>query len=109
MGSDVHAQEAVSTSEPHQPPGFVYRISNVEEWKQAQEDGGLFGGQIDRTSRFVHLSTEQQVRGLDHFCMFESMLHNQLRSGFLNTILSFVLPSFSNFTCNLIAAESGYA
>lgn len=82
MGSDVHAQEAVSTSKPHQPPGFVYRISNVEEWKQAQEDGGLFGGPMDRDSRFVHLSTGQQVRGLDHFCLFETMLHNQLSSGF---------------------------
>ncbi|GAQ82586.1 hypothetical protein KFL_001160200 [Klebsormidium nitens] len=47
--------------ERQQGPAFVYRISNVEEWKRAQEEGGLWGSQMDRDSGFVHLSSEEQV------------------------------------------------
>lgn len=47
--------------EGQKAPTFVYRISNAEEWKRAQEEGGLWGGQMDRDSGFIHLSSEEQV------------------------------------------------
>eukprot|EP00243_Klebsormidium_subtile_P006629 TRINITY_DN2852_c0_g1_i2.p1 TRINITY_DN2852_c0_g1~~TRINITY_DN2852_c0_g1_i2.p1 ORF type:complete len:124 (-),score=21.30 TRINITY_DN2852_c0_g1_i2:70-441(-) len=53
--------EREARSEGQQVPALVYRISNNEEWKRAQEEGGLWGGQMDRDSGFVHLSSEEQV------------------------------------------------
>eukprot|EP00897_Mesotaenium_endlicherianum_P010699 jgi/Mesen1/9658/ME000671S09015 len=42
----------------------VYRICPEEEWAAAKAAGGLLGGQFDKESGFVHLSTSNQVEGV---------------------------------------------
>lgn len=41
---------------------FVYRISTMEEWELLQKTGSTFGGDLDRTTRFIHLSKLDQVQ-----------------------------------------------
>ncbi|XP_015872495.2 uncharacterized protein LOC107409579 [Ziziphus jujuba] len=41
---------------------FVYRISTGEEWEELQRNGSTFGGQLDKTSGFIHLSHLHQVQ-----------------------------------------------
>ncbi|KAM3231451.1 hypothetical protein P3S67_008662 [Capsicum chacoense] len=41
---------------------FVYRISTMEEWELLQKTGSTFGGDLDRTTGFIHLSKLDQVQ-----------------------------------------------
>ncbi|KAJ8748670.1 hypothetical protein K2173_008115 [Erythroxylum novogranatense] len=41
---------------------FVYRISTAEEWKELQSNGSVYGGELDRSAGFIHLSKLDQVR-----------------------------------------------
>lgn len=47
---------------------FVYRISTGEEWEELQKKGEIFGGDLDRTTGFIHLSKLNQVS----FCIITS-------------------------------------
>ncbi|XP_062144275.1 uncharacterized protein LOC133851736 [Alnus glutinosa] len=40
---------------------FVYRISTAKEWEELQKTGSIFGGELDKSSRFIHLSSLHQV------------------------------------------------
>lgn len=40
---------------------YVYRISTATEWEEVQKNGSTFGGQLDRSSGFIHLSNLDQV------------------------------------------------
>ncbi|KAJ6686748.1 hypothetical protein OIU79_016493 [Salix purpurea] len=39
----------------------VYRISTDKEWEELQRNGSCFGGQLDKSSGFIHLSKLDQV------------------------------------------------
>ncbi|XP_028791450.1 uncharacterized protein LOC114747303 [Neltuma alba] len=41
---------------------FVYRISTAREWEELQKNGSVFGGELDRSSGFIHLSKLDQVQ-----------------------------------------------
>ncbi|XP_061366237.1 uncharacterized protein LOC133309471, partial [Gastrolobium bilobum] len=41
---------------------FVYRISTGKEWEELQTNGSTFGGDLDKSSAFIHLSKHDQVR-----------------------------------------------
>ncbi|KAF7804956.1 putative dihydroorotate dehydrogenase [Senna tora] len=41
---------------------FVYRISTAKEWEELQKNGSIFGGELDRSSGFIHLSKLDQVQ-----------------------------------------------
>lgn len=40
---------------------FVYRISTAEEWEDLQKNGSVYGGDLDKSSGFMHLSSFHQV------------------------------------------------
>ncbi|XP_019243190.1 PREDICTED: uncharacterized protein LOC109223364 isoform X2 [Nicotiana attenuata] len=40
---------------------FVYRISTLEEWELLQKTGSTFGGELDRTTGYIHLSKLDQL------------------------------------------------
>ncbi|KAJ8559268.1 hypothetical protein K7X08_003326 [Anisodus acutangulus] len=40
---------------------FVYRISTMEEWELLQRTGSTFGGELDRTTGYIHLSKLHQL------------------------------------------------
>ena len=42
-------------------PEFVYRISTAKEWEELQKNGSIFGGDLDKSSGFIHLSKLDQV------------------------------------------------
>jgi uncharacterized protein (DUF952 family) len=46
----------------------VYRISTVKEWAELQSNGSTFGGELDKSTGFIHLSKLDQV----HFIFFLS-------------------------------------
>uniref|UniRef100_A0A2C9WNH6 DUF952 domain-containing protein n=2 Tax=Manihot esculenta TaxID=3983 RepID=A0A2C9WNH6_MANES len=69
------SKEEASRSEGEE---YVYRISTAEEWESLQKDGAIFGGDLDKSSGFIHLSKLNQVK---------STLHNF----FLNTNLELYL------------------
>ncbi|XP_011622279.1 uncharacterized protein LOC105420427 isoform X3 [Amborella trichopoda] len=39
----------------------VYRISTEEEWKELQRTGSIFGGDLDKQTGCIHLSTIEQL------------------------------------------------
>ncbi|KAK7259169.1 hypothetical protein RIF29_24769 [Crotalaria pallida] len=41
---------------------FVYRITTAKEWEELQKNGSTFGGDLDKSSSFIHLSNLNQVR-----------------------------------------------
>ncbi|XP_062084112.1 uncharacterized protein LOC133790472 [Humulus lupulus] len=41
---------------------FVYRISRAEEWEELQRNSSTFGGDLDKSSCFIHLSDLHQVQ-----------------------------------------------
>ncbi|KAM7276930.1 hypothetical protein ACFE04_018796 [Oxalis oulophora] len=41
---------------------YVYRISTCKEWEDFQKKGSSFGGQLDKSSGFIHLSSLHQVQ-----------------------------------------------
>ncbi|RWR76354.1 Lipase, GDSL [Cinnamomum micranthum f. kanehirae] len=41
---------------------YVYRISTTEEWEEFQKKGEIFGGNLDQTTGFIHLSKLHQVK-----------------------------------------------
>ena len=43
---------------------FVYRISTAKEWEALQSNGSTFGGDLDKSSGFIHLSKLDQVLSL---------------------------------------------
>ncbi|KAK9136627.1 hypothetical protein Sjap_007221 [Stephania japonica] len=47
-------------------PEFVYRISTEEEIELLQKNGSTFGGDLDKSSGFFHLSNIDQVRATLH-------------------------------------------
>ncbi|KAM7495775.1 hypothetical protein LguiA_020189 [Lonicera macranthoides] len=51
------AKEDVNQSEE-----YVYRISTPEEWEALQTNGTVFGGELDKSSGFIHLSSLHQVK-----------------------------------------------
>ncbi|KAI4301547.1 hypothetical protein L6164_034815 [Bauhinia variegata] len=57
---------------------FVYRISTAEEWEELQKNGSFFGGDLDKSSGFIHLSKLDQVQ-------------STLQNFFLNTKLELYL------------------
>jgi len=40
----------------------VYRISTAKEWEELQSNGSSFGGDLDKSSAFIHLSKLDQVK-----------------------------------------------
>ncbi|CAI0541824.1 unnamed protein product [Linum tenue] len=40
---------------------FVYRICTATEWEDLQKDGFTHGGELDKSSGFIHLSDHNQV------------------------------------------------
>ncbi|KAL2345513.1 hypothetical protein Fmac_006798 [Flemingia macrophylla] len=47
---------------------FVYRISTAKEWEALQGNGSIFGGELDKSSGFIHLSKLDQVNStLENF------------------------------------------
>ncbi|CAH9078956.1 unnamed protein product [Cuscuta europaea] len=49
---------------------FVYRICTAEEWEALQKSGSSFGGDLDATTRYIHLSKLDQIRStLENFFM----------------------------------------
>ncbi|KAL9332354.1 hypothetical protein ACSQ67_001964 [Phaseolus vulgaris] len=40
---------------------FVYRISIAQEWEELQKNGSTFGGELDKSSRFIHFSKLDQI------------------------------------------------
>ncbi|KAK7396999.1 hypothetical protein VNO78_18163 [Psophocarpus tetragonolobus] len=47
---------------------LVYRISTAEEWEELQGNGSSFGGELDKSSGFIHLSKLDQVQStLENF------------------------------------------
>ncbi|KAG5055947.1 hypothetical protein JHK85_008457 [Glycine max] len=47
---------------------LVYRISTAKEWEELQSNGSSFGGDLDKSSAFIHLSKLDQVRStLENF------------------------------------------
>uniref|UniRef100_A0A2N9JBT2 DUF952 domain-containing protein n=1 Tax=Fagus sylvatica TaxID=28930 RepID=A0A2N9JBT2_FAGSY len=51
------SKEGVSEAEE-----FVYRISITKEWEELQKNGSIFGGELDKSSGFIHLSNLHQVQ-----------------------------------------------
>uniref|UniRef100_A0A2P2QW95 DUF952 domain-containing protein n=1 Tax=Rhizophora mucronata TaxID=61149 RepID=A0A2P2QW95_RHIMU len=41
---------------------YVYRISTAKEWEELQKNGSAYGGDLDRSSGFIHLSKLDQVQ-----------------------------------------------
>ncbi|KAF3436580.1 hypothetical protein FNV43_RR23672 [Rhamnella rubrinervis] len=41
---------------------YVYRISTAEEWAEMQTSGDSLGGELDKSSGFIHLSALHQVQ-----------------------------------------------
>ena len=41
---------------------LVYRISTAKEWEELQSTGSSFGGDLDKSSAFIHLSKLDQVK-----------------------------------------------
>ncbi|GLT53389.1 hypothetical protein SLA2020_266610 [Shorea laevis] len=41
---------------------FVYRISTSKEWEELQKNGSTFGGELDKSSGFIHFSSLHQVQ-----------------------------------------------
>ncbi|KAE8697956.1 boron transporter 1-like [Hibiscus syriacus] len=41
---------------------FVYRISTAEEWEYLQNNGSTFGGNLDKSSGFIHFSSLHQLQ-----------------------------------------------
>ncbi|XP_059437679.1 retrovirus-related Pol polyprotein from transposon TNT 1-94 isoform X1 [Corylus avellana] len=39
---------------------FVYRISTAKEWEEFEKTGSIFGGELDKSSGFIHLSSLHQ-------------------------------------------------
>ncbi|WJX85192.1 hypothetical protein P8452_67686 [Trifolium repens] len=39
----------------------VYRISTVKEWAELQSNGSTFGGELDKSTGFIHLSKLDQA------------------------------------------------
>ncbi|KAK8588176.1 hypothetical protein V6N13_087122 [Hibiscus sabdariffa] len=39
---------------------FVYRISTAQEWEALQKNGSCFGGDLDKSSGFIHFSSLHQ-------------------------------------------------
>ncbi|TKY61679.1 hypothetical protein E2542_SST11530 [Spatholobus suberectus] len=56
---------------------FVYRISTTKEWEALQSNGSVFGGELDKSSGFIHLSKLDQV----NFMLF---VRSTLENFFLN-------------------------
>ncbi|PWA44538.1 hypothetical protein CTI12_AA525470 [Artemisia annua] len=49
---------------------YVYRISTGDEWSELQKSGCTFGQQLDKDSRYIHLSKLNQVKStLERFYM----------------------------------------
>lgn len=40
---------------------FVYRVSTAKEWQDLQKNGSTYGGELDTSSGFIHLSNLDQV------------------------------------------------
>ncbi|XP_059437681.1 uncharacterized protein LOC132170644 isoform X3 [Corylus avellana] len=40
---------------------FVYRISTAKEWEEFEKTGSIFGGELDKSSGFIHLSSLHQL------------------------------------------------
>ncbi|GAB4841810.1 hypothetical protein Ancab_022545 [Ancistrocladus abbreviatus] len=40
---------------------FVYRISTAEEWEELQKTGSVLGGDLDKSTGYIHLSKLDQL------------------------------------------------
>ncbi|XP_065859823.1 uncharacterized protein [Euphorbia lathyris] len=54
------AKEEANTSEGEEE--YVYRISTAKEWEDLQKIGSTFGGDLDKSSGFIHFSNLHQVQ-----------------------------------------------
>ncbi|KAL9237258.1 hypothetical protein vseg_011831 [Gypsophila vaccaria] len=45
---------------------YVYRICSVKEWDELQGRGSTFGGDLDKSTSCIHLSTLSQVQPTLH-------------------------------------------
>ncbi|CAK9322319.1 unnamed protein product [Citrullus colocynthis] len=56
MAGQNEQAESAATEE------FVYRISTSKEWDESQRIGHIYGGELDKSSGFIHLSNLNQVQ-----------------------------------------------
>ncbi|CAK7348485.1 unnamed protein product [Dovyalis caffra] len=55
------AKEEVRSGREDEEEKYVYRISTDKEWEEFQKNESCFGGQLDKSSGFIHLSKLDQV------------------------------------------------
>ncbi|KAJ6955813.1 hypothetical protein NC652_007041 [Populus alba x Populus x berolinensis] len=55
------AKEGIRSGREGEEEEHVYRISTDKEWEELQRNGSCFGGQLDKSSGFIHLSKLDQV------------------------------------------------
>ncbi|KAF9688194.1 hypothetical protein SADUNF_Sadunf02G0171700 [Salix dunnii] len=55
------AKEEIKIGREGEEEEHVYRISTDREWEELQRNGSCFGGQLDKSSGFIHLSKLDQV------------------------------------------------
>ncbi|KAF5733448.1 hypothetical protein HS088_TW17G00992 [Tripterygium wilfordii] len=70
---------------------YVYRISTAAEWEEFQKNGSIFGGELDKSSGFIHLSKLDQVT-LSLFHFLDSVSEDQS--------IDFVQSTLQNFFLN---------
>ncbi|PON88733.1 dihydroorotate dehydrogenase [Trema orientale] len=52
----------MSGKEEEEKMKYVYRICSGQEWEELQKTGSTLGGDLDKSSRFIHLSDLHQVQ-----------------------------------------------
>eukprot|EP00258_Populus_trichocarpa_P034632 XP_024450651.1 uncharacterized protein LOC7460483 isoform X2 [Populus trichocarpa] len=55
------AKEGIRSGREGEEEEHVYRISTDKEWEELQRNGSCFGGQLDKSSGFIHLSKLDQL------------------------------------------------
>jgi hypothetical protein len=72
------AKEGIRSGREGEEEEHVYRISTDKEWEELQRNGSCFGGQLDKSSGFIHLSKLDQVSStsvpsLNRYCSCASI------------------------------------
>nr|ABR16759.1 unknown [Picea sitchensis] len=50
--------------EQETPAVLIYRVSTEAEWNELQQTGSTLGGDLDKQTGCIHLSTDSQVKGV---------------------------------------------
>ncbi|XP_011003172.1 PREDICTED: uncharacterized protein LOC105109984 [Populus euphratica] len=58
------AKEGIRSGREGEEEEYVYRISTDKEWEELQRNGSCFGGQLDKSCGFIHLSKFDQVMSI---------------------------------------------